>query len=145
MKPKLNRSMKKKGQYIFIVFSIMLGMTGVAMAENEPPMLGKWVGTYADKNDGLIAVTITLNELKIHGQNSDMLFSAPYRCSIGLEYIGVQDKDYILRVNTSNGGRCDVYRDGSIYLYQDSDRKLNFFLMNRSGKLSIEGKLNYLN
>lgn len=142
MKIKLNRSKKINRQSLFFAVLLLLGTAQAVKAESDQSIRGKWEGTYLSKNAGLIALTLTLNDLRTGGHENDMLWSTPYNCKMKLEYVGLTQDEYILRIYGSNGGKCDTYRNGTLDLHLNSPHDLAFSLTSENGGLRVNGDLN---
>lgn len=141
MKTKLNRSTKRKWQSVFFAAILLLGTTHTVKAESDQSIRGQWEGTYLSSNSGLIALTLALNDLKTNGRENDMLWSTPYNCKMNLEYVGFHNDKYILRIYQSNGGKCDIYRNGILDIHLNSALNLEFYLTSENGRLPVRGEL----
>jgi hypothetical protein len=111
-----------------------------AVAQSNP--VGSWTGVIVQKQRNIV-VTLTVNNLRIGSISGDMRWGTPRACSLQTEYSGMRETQYAFNIAGSNGGWCDLYRDGSLSLEMDKmqPQSLTFRLADKQGGRLEEGKL----
>ena len=112
----------------------------LAIAENSP--IGNWSGVVNQSNRNIV-VTLRIKSLQIGNIGGSMRWGTPRVCSLQTEYSGIRDTRYTFNIAGTNGGWCDLYRDGSLSLEMDNTQResLTFKLANKQGRGLIEGQL----
>jgi hypothetical protein len=127
--------------------SFLAGLIAVAnvlsrLAAAENTLVGNWTGVVTQKQRN-IAVTLRVNTLQIGSISGDMRWGTPRACSLQTEYSGMHDARYAFNIASTNGGWCDLYRDGSLFLKMDKlqPQSLTFMLADKQGGGLVEGQL----
>ena len=123
-----------------VALAVML-MAG-PWAAAETPQPGLWEGSVV-ADDGKVSVTrLSLKTLALGDHSSVMRWFSPHNCSMTLEYAGKRDGAYEMRIFSSNGGWCDIYRDGALDLTAESAASLKVSLTDKKGGRALKGELN---
>jgi hypothetical protein len=131
----------------FAVVCVIAGLIVVAhisysVAMGDSGLIGNWTGvvTHEQRN---IVVTLTVKNLQLGRISGDMRWGTPRTCSLQTEYSGTHDARYAFNIAGSNGGWCDLYRDGSlsVEMHQQQPPSLTFALANKQGGGLVEGQL----
>lgn len=125
--------------FLAILF-LASGNPGDASAQDSP--VGSWAGVIVDSQRN-IPVTLTVTALHIGAQNGEMRWGAPRTCSLRTEYAGRKEDQYVLNISGSNGGWCDLYRDGQLLLRitANTPSALQFNLSDKQGGGLVSGAL----
>jgi hypothetical protein len=115
-------------------------LSGLAAAANNP--VGNWTGVVTQKQRNIV-VQLKVNSLQIGSISGDMRWGTPRACSLQTEYSGMRDARYTFNIASTNGGWCDLYRDGSLFLEMDKmqPQSLTFRLADKQGGGMVEGQL----
>jgi len=115
-------------------------LTSLAVAANSP--VGNWTGVVIQKERN-IAVTLSVHSLRIGSISGDMRWGTPRACALQTEYSGMRDTRYAFNIASTNGGWCDLYRDGSLFLEMDKvqPQSLTFRLADKQGGGLVKGEL----
>jgi hypothetical protein len=122
----------------------LLAVTG-ARGQLAPPQrnpVGNWTGVIIQQQRN-IAVRLTVTSLEIGNPSGDMRWGNPLACSLQMEYSGMRDTQYAFNIAGSNGGWCDLYRDGTLFLVTDGVKRgsVVFQLADQQGRRSEQGVL----
>jgi hypothetical protein len=126
------------------LLAVLLAVTGLlsqpTSAENNP--VGSWRGIVTQQQRNIV-VRLTVTNLQIGDPSGDMRWGSPRACSMHTEYSGMRDAQYTFNIAGSNGGWCDLYRDGTLFLEIDrvKQRSLTFRLADKQGARSEQGEL----
>jgi len=121
-----------------VVLAAMLMAGPMAAADTLTP--GVWEGAVEDRG-AVIAARLSLAKLELGDQSSVMRWFSPRDCSMFLEYAGKRAGAYEMRIVSSDGGWCDLYRGGVLDLTAGAAASLNFSLTNKSGGRALKGEL----
>lgn len=124
----------------FAILLLASGNPGDASAQDSP--VGSWAGMVVDGQRN-ISVTLTVTGLHIGAQNGEMRWGAPRTCALRTEYAGRKKDQYVLNISGSNGGWCDLYRDGELLLRiaASTPSTLQFQLSDKHGGALVRGAL----
>jgi hypothetical protein len=133
--------------FAFAAVCVFTGLIAVAYIPHSGAMadsglVGNWTGVVTHQQR-YIVVTLTVNTLQLGRISGDMRWGTPRACSLQTEYSGTYDGRYAFNIAGSNGGWCDMYRDGSlsVEMHQQQPRSLSFTLADRQGGGVVEGHL----
>jgi hypothetical protein len=117
---------------------LAIPLTSVPVWSDNSP-IGSWIGVVSDGNRR-IAVTLTVGALTVGAKNGEMRWGTPRTCSLSTEYAGMKDTQYTLNISGTNGGWCDLYRDGTLMIQPSADA-LTFKLADKDGAKPVDGQL----
>jgi hypothetical protein len=129
------------------IVSFVTGLIAVAnvfgsVAVADSTLVGNWTGVVAQEQRNVV-VTLTVNSLQLGRISGDMRWGTPRTCSLQTEYSGTRDARYAFNIASTNGGWCDLYRDGSLFIqiHEMQPRSLTFQLADKQGGGLVEGQL----
>lgn len=116
------------------------GISRIAFAQDGP--VGSWMGA-VNEGQRNIAVTLDVTALRLGAPSGQMRWGAPRTCSLQTEYAGQREGGYALNIPRTNGGWCDLYRDGQLLLqaFSDPAPTLKFTLSDKQGGRLVNGTL----
>ncbi len=118
---------------------MLLGLANPALASTGQSPVGQWVGTVAAGQRNIV-VKLTLKSLVLGSRDGEMRWGAPRSCSLKTEYAGTRAGDYTLNIFSTDGGWCDLYRDGTLALHGDHGT-LVFTLKDKQDQRVTTGQL----
>ncbi|MGH7122526.1 MAG: hypothetical protein ACREFP_26645 [Acetobacteraceae bacterium] len=111
-----------------------------AASGGASPVVGTWVGAVAQGQRNIV-VKLTLKSAVLGSRDGEMRWGAPRSCSLKTEYAGMRAGDYLLNIFSTDGGWCDLYRDGTLAL-RPATGVLDFTLKDKQDQRATTGQLN---
>ncbi len=134
--------MRTKAFRALSIIACMVMLAGLfapqAYAGGTP--IGNWEGTVADGHRNVV-VNLSVKKLQLGDPSGTMRWGTPRTCSLETEYAGMRGSKYTFNISGSNGGWCDLYRDGTLSLQMASSDALTFDLLNKQGANAVDGSL----
>jgi hypothetical protein len=138
---------KIRSAWVRLVFvASLVAMLGPGPAGAADPLKpnSTWVGVVVVAQRNVVA-TLAVGSLQLGTKDGSMRWGTPKVCTLSTEYAGTTSGggDYVLNVSGTNGGWCDLYRDGALHLHFDASapEAINFQLTDAHGGQPVTGAL----
>ena len=136
----MNKSVLGMLGFLVIMPAIPGGPVSLSYSQTSP--VGSWAGVIRD-NQRNIVVKLKVTGLEPGAESGEMRWGTPRTCSLHTEYSGMRDTQFTFNISQTNGGWCDFYREGTLFIQFDNNNpeSLRFMLGDKHGGRTVEGTM----
>ncbi len=128
------------GAGLMLALAVSTAVPGIAPVSAQvpttKPIEGVWSGEVVKEGRPVpVPMTMIVTDQPRGSRAGDIVWGAPWVCKSTLQFSGVNDKTFLLTLDSGNGPHCDSLRNGHAQVTPDGSDKAEVVIFDAKNKL----------